>query len=110
MAELSSVLSLNLEELQKLAFEPFREGVTVYWIRREFPQIALLKYEAGASVPRHRHTGLETILVLSGDQIDERGKITKGDFAINPPGSEHSVSSDTGCLVLLQWEKPVQFV
>lgn len=110
MSDLSSVLSLSPENLMKLKFEPFREGVTVHWIRHEFPQLALLNYEPGASVPRHRHTGLETIFVLSGDQIDERGKITAGDFALNQPGSEHSVSSTDGCLVLLQWEKPVQFV
>ena len=110
MPDLSSVLSLTSENLEQLVFEPFREGVTVHWIRHDFPQLALLKYEAGASVPRHKHTGLETIFVLSGDQVDERGTITKGDLAINLPDSEHSVSSEEGCLVLLQWEKPVKFV
>ena len=110
MPDIRSVLSLSPDNLQQLEFEPFREGVTVHWIRHELPQLALLKYEPGASVPLHLHMGLETIFVLSGDQTDERGTITKGDFAINAPGSQHSVSSEQGCIVLLQWEKPVQFV
>lgn len=110
MNDISSVLSLSAQNLQQLEFEHFRKGVTVHWIRHEFPQLALLKYERGATVPVHLHTGLETIFVLSGDQTDERGTITKGDFAINVPGSQHSVSSEHGCLVLLQWERPVEFV
>lgn len=93
-----------------LAFEPFKEGVQIYWIRQESPQVALLKYEAGAAVGRHRHIGLETILVLEGDQQDENGEITVGDFVVNQPGSEHSVRSKSGCVVLIQWEKPVAFV
>jgi anti-sigma factor ChrR (cupin superfamily) len=110
MNDISSVLSLSAQNLQQLVFEPFREGVTAHWLRHEFPQLALPKYEPGATVPLHLHTGLETIFVLSGDQTDERGTITEGDFAMNIPGSQHSVSSKDGCLVLLQWEKPIQFI
>ncbi len=95
---------------QQLEFEPFREGVTIHWIRQQSPQVALLKYELGASVPRHLHPGLETILVLSGEQTDEHGTIQEGDFIMNEPGSEHTVHSKTGCTVLIQWEKPVEFI
>ncbi len=49
----------------------FRDGIAVHWLRegREGePSVALLRYAAGAGVPRHRHVGLETILVLDGVQ------------------------------------------
>ena len=98
---------------KELAFEAFREGVTIHWIRRfegEAPGVALLKYEAGASVPRHLHVGLETILVLEGSQSDETGRYTTGSFIVNAPGSEHSVWSEDGCVVLIQWDRPVQIL
>ncbi len=91
-------------------FEPFREGVEIAWLRREgdtYPQVALLRYRPGASVPRHRHEGLETILVLEGAQSDERGRYAAGAFVTNPPGSVHSVWSDEGCTILIHWAAPI---
>lgn len=51
-----------------LTFAPFRDGVEVHYLWRPEagPVWALLRYAPGASVPRHRHPGLETILVLEG--------------------------------------------
>ncbi len=88
-------------------FEPFRKGVTIHHILRGEPSIALLRYEPGARVPRHRHQGLETILVLEGTQIDDNGVYPAGAMMANPEGSEHSVWSETGCVVLIQWNRPV---
>lgn len=96
-----------------LAFDPFRKGVTIHWIQPfegDQPGVALLKYEAGASVPRHRHEGLETILVLEGIQSDETGDYAKGCYIVNAIGTEHSVWSDTGCVVLIQWDRPVRIL
>ena len=93
-----------------LEFGPFREGVTLHWIKPfegDQPGVALLKYEAGAVVPRHRHEGLETILVLQGTQSDETGDYGAGTYIVNAAGTEHSVWSDTGCVVLIQWDRPV---
>ncbi|RUU63476.1 allophanate hydrolase, partial [Mesorhizobium sp. M7A.T.Ca.TU.009.01.1.2] len=50
-----------------LAFEYFRDGISVHWLLKGGPvepSVAILKYRSGASVPRHRHVGLETIVVL----------------------------------------------
>jgi len=96
-----------------LVFEPFRPGVEIHWIYRgpeSEPSVALLKYQPGAAVPRHRHAGLETIFVLDGSQIDEDGSYPEGSFVFNPAGSEHSVRSEEGCVVLIQWDKPVIFL
>jgi anti-sigma factor ChrR (cupin superfamily) len=58
-------------------------------------------------VPRHRHAGLETIVVLDGSQSDENGDYPAGTLVLNPAGTEHSVWSTRGCVVLIQWNLPV---
>jgi len=92
------------------AFEPFRQGVEIHHIRRDDPAVALLRYAPGASVPRHLHTGLETILVLEGAQSDEHGTYPEGTLVLNPEGTVHSVWSEEGCTVLIQWERPVEIL
>jgi len=98
------------EAWRSLPFEPFREGVEIHHLRTGAPAVALLRYAPGARVPRHRHAGLETILVLDGAQSDERGHYAAGTFVLNPEGSVHSVWSDEGCTVLIQWERPVEML
>ena len=95
---------------QGRAFRPFREGVETSVLREGAPGVALLRYAPGAGVPRHRHPGMETILVLEGVQSDERGDYPAGSLILNPEGTEHSVWSETGCTVLIQWNLPVEFV
>jgi anti-sigma factor ChrR (cupin superfamily) len=72
--------------------------------------VGLIRYEPGASVPLHLHTGDEHIYVLSGSQQDERGIYPAGSYIYNPQGSQHSVTSADGCTVLAHWHKPVQFI
>jgi anti-sigma factor ChrR (cupin superfamily) len=93
-----------------LAYEPFREGIEVHWLSRADPQVAVLRYAPGASAPRHRHPGLETIVVLDGAQRDDAGVYRAGDMVLNHAGSEHRVWSDEGCTVLLHWAAPVEFL
>lgn len=92
-----------------LPFRPFHTGVEIFELVTGSPSIALLRYVPGAKVPRHRHAGLETVLVLEGAQSDERGHYPAGSLVVNMQGSEHSVWSDEGCVVLIQWERPVEF-
>jgi len=94
---------------QRLDFAPFREGVEICELCAGEPDVALLRYAPGASVPWHLHTGLETILVLDGVQSDERGDYPAGSLILNPAGSAHSVWSKGGCVVLIQWDRPVRF-
>ncbi len=72
--------------------------------------MALLRYAPGASVPRHRHAGLETVIVLDGEQSDERGSYPAGSLVLNAEGSAHSVRSEGGCVVLIQWQRPVELL
>lgn len=94
---------------RELPFEHFRDGVEIHRLADGPAAVALLRYAPGASVPRHRHTGLETILVLEGAQSDDNGCATAGDMIFNPEGTEHSVWSDPGCVVLIHWTRPVEF-
>jgi anti-sigma factor ChrR (cupin superfamily) len=71
---------------------------------------ALLRYQPGARVPLHEHQGYEHVLVLSGEQRDERGRYPQGSFMVNAPGTRHRVISEDGCLVLVVWERPVKFI
>jgi anti-sigma factor ChrR (cupin superfamily) len=93
-----------------LSWEPFHPGVDIYRLYKDSEggaAAALLRYKPGASVPMHIHTGFEHIVVLSGSQTDENGEYQAGTLVINLPGSHHNVMSQTGCIVLAIWEKPV---
>ncbi|MBD2189986.1 cupin domain-containing protein [Pseudanabaena mucicola] len=92
-----------------LPWQPFREGVEIYHLyeNNAGSSAALLRYAAGAKVPKHTHLGYEHIFVLAGSQSDAEGTYTKGSVIINAPNTSHQVSSEHGCVVLIVWEKPV---
>jgi anti-sigma factor ChrR (cupin superfamily) len=92
-------------------FEPFRPGVEIRPLYRtqNGPAAAVLRYQAGASIPSHAHDGYEHIFVLSGEQSDERGTYPAGTLIVNPPGTSHTVISEPGCVVLVVWEKQPRF-
>ncbi|MEI4487473.1 cupin domain-containing protein [Frigidibacter sp. MR17.14] len=108
MPDLSAVLTPRGWHDQP--YEPFRDGIEICRLWQGPPDVALLRYRPGAVAPRHRHAGLETILVLEGSQSDETGTYAAGSVIFNPEGTEHSVWSEEGCVVLIQWERPVQFL
>lgn len=102
---------LNIAALQaQLPWQPFREGIDIYRLYGDGTKgsaAALLRYQPGAKVPRHDHQGFEHIFVLSGSQTDQNGEHEAGTLVINPPSSNHSVVSVSGCIVLAIWEKPI---
>ena len=48
--------------------------------------------------------------MLAGSQTDENGASLAGTLIVNPPGTQHSIVSHTGCVVLAIYEKPVAFL
>lgn len=109
--------SLDLARIARdpdsLSWEPFRDGVTIHRLYGdgiEGPWAALLRYEPGGHIPLHEHLGYEHIYVLSGSQRDAEGELRAGSLAVHPPGSRHEVTSDTGCLALAIYEKPVRML
>ena len=106
---LKDLLNIALTQ-DELPWEPFRPGVDIYRLYgngQGGAAAALLRYQPGASVPKHDHTGFEHIFVLSGSQTDQNGEHQAGTLVINPPSTNHSVISHAGCIVLAIWEKPV---
>jgi len=96
-------------DYQSLPWQTFRLGVDIYKLYDSDggAAAALLRYEAGASVPYHTHSGFEHILILEGTQSDQSGTYEVGSLVINHPSSSHNVYSKDGCIVLIIWEKPV---
>lgn len=113
------VMPLVVENLREVAiapdqlpWQPLRPGVEICSLCQDADgggHLALLRYQPGATVPRHHHPGYEQILVLAGEQTDERGTYPAGTLVINPPGSQHQVISPQGCVVLIFWQRPVVF-
>jgi anti-sigma factor ChrR (cupin superfamily) len=96
-----------------LPWAPFRKGVDIYRLYGDGasgPSAVLLRFHPGAQVPLHEHTGYEHILVLDGSQVDENRRAQAGTLIINPPHTRHSVMSESGCVVLAIYEKPVAFL
>jgi anti-sigma factor ChrR (cupin superfamily) len=96
---------------EQFDWQPFRDGVQIarlYSVGTDGPSAALLRYAPGASVPSHRHLGLEHILVLAGSQEDEAGTYMRGTLLIQGADTGHRVASQEGCVVLAIWERPVE--
>jgi anti-sigma factor ChrR (cupin superfamily) len=102
----------ELAQSTDFPWQPFRPGVDIhrlYGNGDQGPSAALLRYAPAASVPLHRHTGHEHIYILRGSQRDDAGTYLAGTFVIHGPGTSHAVSSPDGCIVLVIWERPVDF-
>ena len=87
-----------------------RPGVfwKVLWQDGEGRKAILMRYEPGATIPRHRHVGDEQIWVLEGSIADEAGVSRAGTYARRPPGCVHSVRSESGALVLAVTSGPTE--
>lgn len=98
-------------DFERFDWQPFREGVDMvrlYGGADGGPSAALLRYAPGATVPRHLHRGNEHILVLRGAQRDEQGVYEAGTLLAQGAGTQHSVASEQGCIVLAIWFAPVE--
>ncbi|MEQ8503165.1 MAG: hypothetical protein RIB84_27425 [Sneathiellaceae bacterium] len=95
-----------------LAFEPFRDKVEIHWLERgEGAALrrpaALCARRTGAAAQPCRHG----IYRRAGRRTERCGRDPgKGAVVIIRPGTSHEVWSDTGCVVLIQWDRPVQVV
>jgi anti-sigma factor ChrR (cupin superfamily) len=62
----------------------------------------LVRMEAGATIPAHRHLGVEQCLVLDGDLRAGRVEMQAGDFNCSLPGSVHEeIATSAGALFLI---------
>jgi anti-sigma factor ChrR (cupin superfamily) len=63
-------------------------------------RVQITRFEAGASLPMHRHDGDELLYVIEGALSDEAGTVTAGNAGYRPNGCVHSVKSVHGATVL----------
>jgi anti-sigma factor ChrR (cupin superfamily) len=104
---------LDIEQWQhELPWQFFRPGVEIHRLYQQpgGSTCALIRYAPGAAVPLHQHRGYEHILVLSGGQSDSNGHYDTGSLLISPPGSQHQIASEKGCIVLAIWQRDESFL
>ncbi len=63
---------------------------------------SVVRYEPGASFPRHAHPRGEEIMVLEGELSDEYGVYPAGTYIRNPHGSSHAPVSTNGCTLFVK--------
>lgn len=61
----------------------------------------LLKFEPGAKYPYHNHPGGEELFVLEGSVVIADQTLSAGDYLYTPVDFKHSVTTETGCILLL---------
>ena len=61
----------------------------------------LLKFETGAKYPYHNHPGGEELFVLEGSVVIAGQTLNAGDYLYTPVDFKHSVTTETGCVLLL---------
>jgi anti-sigma factor ChrR (cupin superfamily) len=107
-------MTLNMQFLQRVMIDtnqhPWQPSpVSGVWrkpLAREEAErghaTSIVRYDPGASFPRHGHPLGEEILVLEGIFSDEHGDFGAGTYFRNPPGSSHAPFSKEGCVLLVK--------
>jgi quercetin dioxygenase-like cupin family protein len=106
----------QLVRTAQVDWKPLDEpGVTGVWVKvlrydapsRRAPTI-MLRFDAGASYPRHIHPGGEEIFVLEGDVRLGKDQLSAGDYLYTAPNNIHAVHSDGGCVMLVNVPQAVE--
>ena len=63
----------------------------------------------GATLPKHRHRGVEQTFVLEGSLVDDDGSCTAGYFVWRDCESVHTAHSPDGCVALGIFQKANEF-
>jgi anti-sigma factor ChrR (cupin superfamily) len=65
-------------------------------------RVRLVRLAPGAGMPRRALPGGEELFVLEGACADEQGRYAKGAWLRTPPGGEHGLVSDQGCILYVK--------
>jgi anti-sigma factor ChrR (cupin superfamily) len=63
---------------------------------------SIVRFAPESAFPAHQHGLGEEFLVLEGVFSDERGDYPQGTYVRDPPGSQHSPRSASGCVLLVK--------
>jgi quercetin dioxygenase-like cupin family protein len=84
--------------------EPFSmfEGVSLHAIGGEQLLLCRVRYEPGATVPRHSHADTEQVMLMLEGELemtvgDETRTLRAGDTVVVNRGVEHELHSESGC-------------
>jgi anti-sigma factor ChrR (cupin superfamily) len=96
---------LLISRPEELDWNPIGPGLAAkplfYDAERQY-STSLVRMDAGAHYPGHRHKEIEELFVLSGDLHIQGHVMRAGDYCRAEPGTTHSETwSDGGCMILL---------
>ena len=92
--------SFNLCEIAWVDAMPGVRQKLIWQHKESRRRAALVRFEPGAQLPRHKHLGDELIFVIEGSNADESGEVLTGNLNFRPNGCVHSVSSKNGGTIL----------
>lgn len=91
--------------LDQLPWRHVKSGLaeTVLPLPEKGPRTRLMLLQAGASIPRHAHRGVEGVLILTGGLSDGEQHMRRGDAMLSDENVEHENIADTDedCLALI---------
>ncbi|MDG4646832.1 cupin domain-containing protein [Roseibacterium sp. SDUM158017] len=64
--------------------------------------VTLQRWNAGARLAAHAHSGGQEVFVLEGSFSDEHGTYPAGTWIRNPDGFRHAPATDEGCLLYVK--------
>jgi quercetin dioxygenase-like cupin family protein len=70
----------------------------------------LVRFEAGARFPAHRHPAGEEVFVIEGRVKIGTEHLQQGDYLYAGPDSVHALWTESGCTLLVMLPKPVEIV
>jgi len=93
----SQIIEVSEREWQ--AMTPTIKAKTLWSDPATKRRAQLTRFEPGATLPMHRHSGDEFLYVIEGSITDESGTVAAGSVGYRPDGCTHSVTSKNGATV-----------
>jgi anti-sigma factor ChrR (cupin superfamily) len=90
----------NLHDLPWVDTRPGVRQKRIWEDRAGERRAILARFEAGSTLPPHRHVGDELIFLVEGANADESGVVATGNMNYRPNGCVHSVTTTNGATVL----------
>jgi anti-sigma factor ChrR (cupin superfamily) len=102
LAETGGILISRSSEIPWKPFAPGMEYKPLYTDRARRYRTSLVRMDAGARIPSHRHKDVEEVFLLSGDLTVLGERMRPGDYCRANPETVHVESfTDGGCVFLL---------
>ena len=101
--EIGDAPPTQIFRLNELAWTDALPGIRAkrIWSDPATERFAVLgRWEPGAKLALHRHTGDELIFVIEGSMSDDYGEVTAGNVSFRPQGCVHTVTSRNGATTL----------